>query len=127
MDNKNTNTKIILRMPDYDDRIKIGKTCGLEEKQIQEIAKLETGVAVIYQGNWEKAILCKIEHHKSELKPENTEKTAVKNTEQFYRQIVLKFLMRERMNQIMEINKSELYEAIQGLVLSGKSRRILLA
>lgn len=123
---KNTNTKIILRMPDYDDRIKIGKTCGLEEKQIQEIAKLETGVAVIYQGNWEKAILCKIEHHKSELKPENTEKTAVKNTEQFYRQIVLKFLMRERMNQIMEIKKSELYEAIQGLVLSGKSRRILL-
>ncbi|MDY4575291.1 MAG: ATP-binding protein [Intestinibacter sp.] len=57
---RNTNTKIILRLPDQDDRECVGRAAGLNIDQINEIPKLKTGVAVVYQNNWMEAVLCKI-------------------------------------------------------------------
>ena len=58
---KNTNTKIVMRLPDEDDRKVSGKAAGMNDKQIDEIAKLPTGVAVVYQNDWVSPILCKID------------------------------------------------------------------
>lgn len=58
---KNTNTKIVMRLPDEDDRKVSGKAAGMNDKQIDEIAKLPTGVAVVYQNDWVSPVLCKIE------------------------------------------------------------------
>lgn len=57
---RNTNTKIILRLPDKDDRNLVGKAAALDDEQIEELGNLERGVAAIYQSGWEEAVLCKI-------------------------------------------------------------------
>lgn len=58
---KNTNTKIIMRLPDGDDRRIVGKAASMKDSQIDEIAKLPTGVAVVYQNDWVEPVLCKID------------------------------------------------------------------
>jgi hypothetical protein len=56
---RNTNTKICLRLPFKEDRELVGKAMNLTEDQINELAKLKTGVAAIYQNDWQEAVLCK--------------------------------------------------------------------
>ena len=58
---RNTNTKIILRLPDEEDRKLVGKSAALKEAQIDELCKLPLGVAAVYQNEWPEAVLCKIE------------------------------------------------------------------
>ena len=65
---RNTNTKIILRLPEQGDRELVGKAIGLNENQIIELAKLETGVASIYQNDWLEPVLCKIDNYMYEEK-----------------------------------------------------------
>lgn len=54
---KNTNTKIVLRTPEVHDRQAVGRSMGLSDDQIDEIAKLPSGVAVVYQNNWISPVL----------------------------------------------------------------------
>lgn len=58
---RNTNTKIIHKLPDQSDRELVGKAVGLNEAQISELSKLERGVAAIYQNEWTEAVLCKVD------------------------------------------------------------------
>lgn len=58
---RNTNTKIILRLPDFSDRELVGKAAGLNDKQIIELGRLEKGVASITQSDWLEPVLCKID------------------------------------------------------------------
>lgn len=57
---RNTNTKIILRLPDEGDRELVGRAAGLNDAQIEELAFLERGVAAIYQSDWAEAVLAKV-------------------------------------------------------------------
>lgn len=57
---RNTNTKIIMRLPDEEDRKLVGKAVGLNDDQIIELSKLPTGVAAVYQNDWIEPVLCKI-------------------------------------------------------------------
>jgi len=58
---RNTNTKIVFRLPDYDDRELVGKSQHLNENQITELARLRTGCAAVYQNNWQEAVLCQFD------------------------------------------------------------------
>lgn len=58
---RNTNTKIIMRLPDYSDRELVGKAASLNEDQILELAKLPQGVAAVYQSDWVSPVLCKVQ------------------------------------------------------------------
>lgn len=58
---RNTNTKVILRLPDAEDRLLVGKAAALSEEQIDELAKLPRGVAAVYQNDWVEAVLCQFE------------------------------------------------------------------
>jgi len=58
---RNTNTKIIMRLPDQSDRELVGKAANLDEEQIKEIAKIPCGVGAIYQNEWIQPILCKVD------------------------------------------------------------------
>lgn len=60
---RNTNTKIIHRLPDYSDRELAGKAAGLNDEQINELAKLELGVAAVYQNEWIEPVLCQVHHY----------------------------------------------------------------
>ncbi len=62
---RNTNTKIILRLPDQSDRELVGRAANLTDDQITELAKLPCGVAAIYQNEWIQPILCKINEFKA--------------------------------------------------------------
>lgn len=55
---RNTNTKIILRLPDQSDRELVGRAAGLNDDQITELAKLPRGVAAVYQNDWLQPVLC---------------------------------------------------------------------
>ncbi len=57
---KNTNTKIVLRTPEANDREAVGRSMGLTSDQVEEIAKLPSGVAVVYQNNWISPVLTMI-------------------------------------------------------------------
>ena len=60
---RNTNTKIILRLPDYSDRELVGKAANLNDEQIEELAKMRTGVAAVYQNNWVSPVLCQFDRY----------------------------------------------------------------
>lgn len=65
---RNTNTKIILRLPDEGDRMLVGKAAGLNDEQIVELSRLDTGVAAVYQNHWLEPVLCEIPYFDSEKK-----------------------------------------------------------
>ena len=66
---RNTNTKIILRLPDYSDRELVGKASGLNDNQLIELARLEKGVAAISQSDWLEPVLCKVDKYRGEGQP----------------------------------------------------------
>ncbi|WP_034785012.1 ATP-binding protein [Eubacterium xylanophilum] len=57
---KNTNTKIVLRTPEAGDREAVGRSMGLTANQVNEIAKLPSGVAVVYQNDWVTPVLTRV-------------------------------------------------------------------
>lgn len=58
---RNTNTKIILGLPDMEDRELVGRAANLNEDQISELSRLKTFVAAVYQNNWLEPVLCNID------------------------------------------------------------------
>lgn len=66
---RNTNTKIIMRLPEGGDREIIGNTIGLTPKQTYELSRLKTGICVIYQKDWLEPVLCQVNlaKHREEL------------------------------------------------------------
>ncbi len=63
---KNTNTKIIMRLPERDDCKVAGHSIALGTHQEEELAKLSTGVAAVMQSGWEEAVLTKIDQAKGQ-------------------------------------------------------------
>ena len=95
---RNTNTKIIHRLPDLADRELAGKAAGLDDEQIEELAKLELGVAAVYQNDWIEPVLCKInEFSDSEKNPyeKNTDQSLV-NSESEARKMVRDILLKPK-------------------------------
>lgn len=102
---RNTNTKIIMRLPEDSDRKVAGKASGMKEEQVDEIAKLPTGVAVVYQNDWEEPILCKIGKYEEEeipflFTPDTSSEEKVNNT----RVEILKLLLKGRITSPIEID-----------------------
>lgn len=62
---RNTNTKIIMRLPDRGDRELVGKAANLNDDQIEELAKLPCGVAAVYQNEWIQPVLCKVNKYET--------------------------------------------------------------
>lgn len=62
---RNTNTKIILRLPEAGDREMVGDTMGLTPEQTYEISRFKTGVCAIYQKDWLEPVLCQVDRASS--------------------------------------------------------------
>ena len=95
---RNTNTKIIHRLPDLADRELAGKAAGLDDEQIEELAKLELGVAAVYQNDWIEPVLCKInEFSDSEKTPyEKNADPGIVNSDAEARKMVQDILLRPK-------------------------------
>ena len=60
---KNTNTKIIMRLPEMNDCEIVGKSVSLNDNQILENSKLRTGVAIVMQNDWSDAVLTQVNRY----------------------------------------------------------------
>ena len=63
---RNTRTKVFFSLPDRDDRRIAGDSITLSEWQQQELAKLPSGTAVVYQNKWTEPVLCKVDYYGNE-------------------------------------------------------------
>lgn len=121
---KNTNTKIVLRTPEANDREAVGRSMGLTEDQVNEIAKLPGGVAVVYQNDWVSPVLTMIDKAKVEETPYvNNEHVGIKS---------LKASRTDVIRAIMEpwipgerIELSELANALNRLDVTRADRKLL--
>lgn len=66
---KNTNTKIVMRLPEMKDCEIVGRAVSLKDSQIRELSRLENGCAVVMQNNWSEAVLSKIDKAKDSHDP----------------------------------------------------------
>ncbi|MDE6409318.1 MAG: DUF87 domain-containing protein [Muribaculaceae bacterium] len=116
---KNTNTKFIMRLPDGDDRRIAGKSAGLKDSQLDEIAKLPTGVAVTYQNDWEEPVLCKITmRDKSEEVKYSFEPTEDDEIQSEFLSEVVKFLVHGKVSSKVDFDKAKVVEAKSSSMLT---------
>ena len=121
---KNTNTKIVLRTPEANDRDAVGHSIGLTEDQVNEIAKLPAGVAVVYQNNWVSPVLTlinKADVKETAYKSPNTE--VIKPLRQS-RSEVIRALMQPWLKG-KRIRRLELEKAIKVLDLNRTERKVI--
>lgn len=129
---RNTGTKIIMRLPEYTDRNDIGRSAALNDEQINEIPKLSTGTAVVYQNNWLEAVLCKIDVlEKKEFKSLNYSFKDVISTHKSTMTNLLKILLFEELDEKLKfevdnINLKDLMEYINAMNISTNIKDELL-
>ena len=103
---RNTNTKIVLSLPDIEDRKVAGGSMSLSDEQIDEIARQNQGEAIVYQNHWEEPVQCKIAFFEDFVKdyvyskstPFNKKKNRVYKTE------IVEFLLYPYLNKEFDIN-----------------------
>lgn len=103
---RNTNTKIILRLPDMSDRELVGKSANLNDSQIVELAKLKTGVCAVYQNNWIEPVLCYVaEWDNKKNKSSNGEKEDVFESIELKKKILKLVLKPARSKRVEDIER----------------------
>lgn len=98
---RNTNTKIVMALPEKDDRDISGKALGLDEKHIEELSRLKTGEAIVYQTGWEEPVKSKIKLFKIDSDPWSYEIPASLNSTK-----------RENLAQNIFTTLADLYEGV---------------
>lgn len=64
---RNTNIKVVLRLPEETDRRLVGGSMGLQNGQVDEIGRLPSGVAVVHQNDWLEPVLCQMTHYRGSV------------------------------------------------------------
>lgn len=125
---KNTNTKIVMRLPDEDDRKVSGKAAGMSDKQIDEIAKLPTGVAVVYQNDWVSPVLCKIDRMEDSRVIFNEQKDSILelNSENDIKNIIEFLLAGQTENTQKAFDVIQIEKSVRAFYMPSKVRMALL-
>lgn len=125
---KNTNTKIVMRLPDEDDRKVSGKAAGMNDKQIDEIAKLPTGVAVVYQNDWVSPVLCKIDRMEDSRVIFNEQKDSILelNSENDIKNIIEFLLAGQTENTQKAFDVIQIEKSVRAFNMPSKVRMALL-
>lgn len=120
---KNTNTKIIMRLPEENDRHMLGKSAALNDNQIDEIARLPQGVAVVYQNDWVEPVLCKIDRFNGEEKEfsePSMEETALQSRQAA--DILINLVAQKRLDSPEKINCHQVITSIEKCDCSVKTK-----
>ena len=115
---RNTNTKIILRLPEQSDRELVGLSAGLNRDQIQELSKLECGVAAVYQNDWVEPVLIQINKcgiHEAMYEAANSAQMA--DTGKVKMQLIY-FLLQGRISKPLEFDVSVIERHLSALNIS---------
>lgn len=124
---RNTNTKIIMRLPEENDRKIAGKSAALKDEQINEIAKLPKGVAVVYQNDWIEAVLCQINKFDGEEKEYNYKDEKIYNEKKKTNSTLINFILNNRLDSPDKINQKEVEDAIENFEGSTQLKMELLS
>ncbi len=116
---RNTNTKIVLRLPDRGDRELVGYAAGLDDEQIDELSKLRRGVAAIYQNDWVEPVLVQVNKCGIEEIP-YTYSGAAGVGENIHEQLV-NLLIQGRMQEKLEFSAREIEAGMDTLALSSEN------
>jgi len=122
---RNTNTKIIMRLPEENDRKMVGKSAALKDEQISEIARLPKGVAVIYQNDWLEAVLCQINKFDGEEKEYEFEGCNKIIDSQLYRNQLIYLMIQGRIDEKLLFNVEEIRNNINKLELSLRNKEFV--
>ena len=122
---RNTNTKIIMRLPEENDRKMVGKSAALKDEQISEIARLPKGVAVIYQNDWLEAVLCQINKFDGEEKEYEFEGCNKIIDSQLYRNQLIYLMIQGRIDEKLLFNVEEIRNNINKLGLSLRNKEFV--
>ncbi len=125
---RNTNTKIVLRLPNKSDRELVGASMALSDDQITELSKLPKGVAAVYQNDWIEAVLCSFQKFENANPLSYTKQDTAEIFEKYFSIAYgvndLKELREEDVDTINEwiggLRESEMTINILKSVLSGK-------
>lgn len=121
---KNTNTKIVLRTPEANDREAVGRSMGLTANQVNEIAKLPSGVAVVYQNDWVTPVLTMVD--KADITEESyvyEPLVTIKSVRQSRSDVIRAIMEPWLPGQMIEF--SELARALNSLEVSRANRKLL--
>ena len=123
---RNTNTKIIMRLPDEVDRRLAGKSAGLKDEQLDEIAKLPKGVGVVYQNDWIDPVLCKIQKYKgTESKYCYNAMIHLNTATVRMKKNLLELLLKTRVKDPIEVNIDILKEDLKNAEISSKNKLLI--
>ena len=127
---RNTNTKIIMRLPDFSDRDLVGKSANLNDDQIIELAKLPKGVAAVYQNEWIQPVLCKVEkveHDSNTFQNTFVESVTSKSFKaNNVKSVILDYLVTNWMTKGKHVDYSSVSELILNSNISSKIKRLLM-
>lgn len=124
---RNTNTKIIMRLPDEADRRLIGKSVALRDDQLDEIARLPKGVAIVYQNDWLEPVLCQVRRFAGQEAPYAYQPVACSNINRAdFNQQILKLLLAKRVRSSLEVDVELLKQGLCSLPLPARARISLL-
>jgi hypothetical protein len=122
---RNTNTKIILRLPDQSDRDLVGLAASLDKEQIEELSKLERGVAAIFQNDWIEPVLVKVNKcGVSEQRYNNTDGGDIHDG-LYVRQQLICLLLQGRVRERLEFDIGEIERNLDALALTTANREFV--
>ena len=123
---RNTNTKIIMRLPEESDRQQAGKSAALTDKQIPELARLPKGVAVVYQNNWLDPVLCKI--RKADVKGQSfVYQSSTESVDLLkVRRMLAMLFVGNRMEEYVDISSEIIRDSINAVNLSTENKLLII-
>ena len=114
---RNTNTTIILRLPDHSDRELVGYAAGLNNEQIDELSKLRCGIAAVYQNDWIEPVLAQVS--KCELNESTYDFSAIATPEKSnIREQLLNLLIQGRIREKLDFSILDIENGLETLSLS---------
>lgn len=122
---RNTNTKIILRLPERSDRELVGYAANLHTEQIDELSKLERGVAAIYQNDWIEPVLVKVNKCDIHERAYNIKFYEEQIDIQKVWTHILSLLIQGRIQEKLDLNIDEIERGLRMLQLSSPNREFI--
>ena len=122
---RNTNTKIVLRLPDRSDRELVGYAAGLNDEQIDELAKLQRGVAAVYQNDWVEPVLVQINKCGINEKAYNYSAAELGPEKDDIREQLVNLLIQGRVREKLDYSVSDIEKGLDALALSSLNTDIV--
>lgn len=122
---RNTNTKIILRLPEKTDRELVGYAASLREDQILELAKLKRGVAAVYQNDWIEPVLVQINKCEVQEKIYDFEQHNKLIDSTSYRKQLINLMIQGRLDEKLVFDVDDIERGMDKLGLSARNEEFV--